>query len=221
MRVQQRQHEGVNVLNMNNTKEMVGQLLFLGGNNKRKVKMVPTVNGLPVLLPAHEHSKFGDPGIHYHIDYRYKEGPPKQSNVIFSDEDIIYKDLPQIRETYQVEMEALDVLIWLSGEHEKLICGRCPHKGLPVHPIGNGLHQCTGHGLVFKDNDVVKDFWLRVGDERLEAMFQSGSYEFNMRKDGESNGAIVETECGKQVSSLPFTQILRWRSGDYLNLKVN
>jgi hypothetical protein len=120
--------------------------------------MVPTIRGIPVLLPAHDHPDFGDPGLHYHIDYRYCSDKPEQSRVIFSDEEPVMMDLPKVREVYITESSSLNLAHVLASRYDKASCGRCPHKGLEII---DGV--CPGHSMAFNpDGSVIKDYYLSL-----------------------------------------------------------
>lgn len=97
--------------------------------------LVPVVRGLPVLLPPHnDKPDFGGDGQHYHIDYRYCPDEPIQHRVVFADEQPTWEEREEVRKEYQIKMDSFLVLFFLTDAYdgERLKCGKCPHKGLPV-----------------------------------------------------------------------------------------
>lgn len=182
--------------------------------------LIPTIDNIPVLLPPHTHPEFGDPRRHYHIDYRYCLDKPEQSRVIFSDDDPIYKNLTKIREFYQAEVKGIDLPLFLSSRYDCLIAGKCPHRGLPVMPIGNGVLQCPGHGLCFnQDGKVIKDYYLRVGTER-ELIAIKKKYSFEMKDSGSTDIALIETFCGTRVGSLTLNHPISWSTRDLVHICI-
>lgn len=120
--------------------------------------LVPTIDGVPVLLPPHEHPEFGDPGLHYHVDYRFTDLEIRQNRVIHSTAEPALVDLPQVREVYTVTTANPKLLTFLAGRHTHANCGRCPHKGFPIM---DGV--CPGHGLVFNtDGSTVREYGFSV-----------------------------------------------------------
>ena len=118
--------------------------------------LVPTVQGIPVLMPIHRHDEFGRPGLHWHVDYRYLAGEPSQSRVVWPETDdpdgeVKYVRMARIRETYTAEMQIPHIQAYLSGRFGGVSVGAdgvCPHKGLPMMPVGpSGHRRCVGHGL--------------------------------------------------------------------------
>lgn len=183
--------------------------------------LVPTIKGIPVLLPPHEDTPdFGDPGIHYHIDYRFCSDPPVQNRVLFSTEEPTWEEREQVREDYELVYSGIMVLLLLTVKYreEKLNrCGRCPHKGLPVT---NG--QCPGHGLSFRQGKVDSQLFIQlVGIEEsrrlltLETMREwikakRGFIRFDF-KSGESSGKSfsgveIVNRDGRSLAKIPFKQ---------------
>lgn len=171
--------------------------------------MVPTVAGVPVLLPAHVHPEFGDPDEHYHIDWRYHPGPPIENEVVFSKEEVVYKDLPQLREVYQLQITAIRVSWYLMGKYKtKTVtdCGKCPHKGLPVY---NGV--CSGHGMIFnKDGTIDQETYCTVGGKlarRIGHLLIAEMTDFGRTAEflwHRSGGDIIQSfSLGQQVSYQP------------------
>lgn len=116
--------------------------------------MIPTVDGIPVLLPAHEHPEFGDVRKHYHIDFRYLLEPARQDKVVFSDSPVVRMPLIQVKGACAAPIGNPDICLFLSQKYTKAVDGKCPHKGLP---IVNGV--CLGHNLCFDDAGWVKQDW--------------------------------------------------------------
>lgn len=182
---------------------------------------VPTVDGIPVLLPKHSHPSFGDPREHYHIDFRYHPDKPEQDEVVFSDSPVIYKDLPLVRESYRVFAKSTYLPIWLAGKYlMEGTSGVCPHKGLPLVDIGGGVKQCVGHGLCFKDCFSIAALYLNPGiGVRQLVKFKQQLYEFACDRHVSSCGLTIETDegvCVGYMSMMPTSLC----PGDKLRLTV-
>ncbi len=182
---------------------------------------VPTIDGVPVLLPAHDHPEFGDPGRHYHVDFRYCPDDPRQDRVVHSAADPVYALLEAVRpDGYSCNSQAARILFYLAWKyrHAPAHCGKCPHKGLPVYD-----GQCVGHGLVFDaDGRVVTDFFLRAGSVTLPVIGGCRLYTFVMTTDEAVEGVEVVTEDGRVVARVPFASGERHRvcKGDMLNVTI-
>jgi len=188
--------------------------------------LVPTIDGVPVLLPKHSHPAFGDPGYHYHVDYRYCDGPFVQSRVIFSDKEPVLMDLPQKRAAYQIDLASFRLPMFLARHHKKLTaCGACPHKGLPVYPVSGGISQCVGHGLIFDANgDSIDEFYIRpkgVSCERHRLDYGPKMYEFIVTAECYVDTAIIETVDGTQIGAIPLPIKARVYPGDILRISRN
>lgn len=164
---------------------------------------VPTIDGVPVLLPAHDHPEFGDPGLHYHVDFRYCPDDPRQDRVIHSTAEPVYADLEPVRpDGYPCNSAAARVLFFLAWTYRNSPphCGKCPHKGLPVYD-----GQCVGHGLVFDaEGRVVRDFFLRAGSVTLPVIGGCRMYSFLMTAEETVTGVDVVTADGRVVCRVPF-----------------
>lgn len=163
---------------------------------------VPTINGVPVLLPPHEHVEFGTPGMHYHVDFRYMKEPYKQDRVIHTLDEPVLLSLEKVRDTYKVVSGNIGLILWLSRRFEgKNSCDKCPHKGLP---IVSGL--CTGHGMAFNKKGFVRmDYFLRVGKSIEKIDYYRNIYHFLMEEEGIASCLELVTGDGQLVSRLKFT----------------
>lgn len=147
--------------------------------------LVPTINDVPVLLPPHDHPDFGKSGLHYHVDFRYYEGEPKQDMVFFTEEAPVYKEMKQVRQVYQAMVENVDIMVHLGKKYPKSNCVTCPHKGLPLMRVSDSVVQCVGHSLCFDNNgNSITDFDLMVLDCRLKYIVGQTKYFFEVKIDG-------------------------------------
>lgn len=182
---------------------------------------VPTIDGVPVLLPAHDHPEFGDPGRHYHVDFRYCPDDPRQDRVIHSAADPVYVEREAVRpDGYPCNSQAARVLFYLAWKYRNAPphCGKCPHKGLPVYD-----GQCVGHGLVFDaDGRVVRDFFLRAGSVTLPVIGGCLSYSFVMTANETVDCVEVVTADGRVVVRVPFEGGHQYRvyAFDVLTVKI-
>lgn len=184
---------------------------------------VPTINGIPVLLPRHEHASFGKPGMHYHIDWCYHPGEPEQNDVVWDDGPIVYKDLPKIREVYSFDNLPTRVVLMLTEQFagkRKSECELCPHKGLPV--IGG---MCVGHGLCFNDDgEVDKEFFVEVGPMRQRIdhttlQIFGGRFQMEVTEDCSIDGYRIVSSSGKVVHQRQTR--LNMRKGDFFQLQFS
>lgn len=184
---------------------------------------VPTIQGIPVLLPPHDHPEFGTPGQHYHVDFRYCSDQPRQDRVIHSDEKPIMLSLELIRHNYTIQSGALAVVHFLSEKYkgERAKCGKCPHKGLPIM---NGL--CTGHGMAFNTAGYPEqDYHIRIGPElHSESLYFDRNlklYEFKMSGDGTARWVeMIVGSTGKHVAKLPLSWV-PYLKDDLLRITIN
>lgn len=183
---------------------------------------VPTIDGVPVLLPPHVHLDFGDPGRHYHVDFRFCPDAPDQGRVIFSEADPVYTDLEAVRpDGYRVDSSAMRVALLLAREYRDARvsdCGRCPHKGLPVFG-----RQCVGHGLTFDgDGRPVRSYLLRAGGATLPVIPSHTQYTFIMPAAETVDGVELVTPDGFVVARavFPGNQRIYVRKGDCLNVTI-
>lgn len=120
--------------------------------------IVPTINGTPVLLPAHQDiggCLKGGEELHYHVDWRFvsKLGDVRMA-VRATNNQIVMMDLPQIREVHPehprfifATWEMMCKYRWAKlGENR-----RCPHQGICVPE-----QTCPGHGLMWDDEGYLK-----------------------------------------------------------------
>ena len=145
----------------------------------RRRDLVPTIDGIPVLLPAHCDT-FDKPGRHFHVDFRYLDEPPRQDRTIFTDAEPVYRRLPKLRDTYRIDMRALNLPVLMAQRYagRRAVCGKCPHQGLPVM-----RGQCVGHGLMFEpDGEVTQDFLLHVGRSSQPPILRQKQYVFVFQK---------------------------------------
>lgn len=215
-----------------------------------KTVMVPTRRdneGLwPVLLPGHEHSDFGEPGVHWHVDWRYAAGEPQQSKVLWesSSEDCGTRKWVQIRDVYQAKLGSS----YLAGYMAQKMCrergttmfpqsvrrGVCPHKGLPMYDVGGGVQQCVGHGLCLRacDGSAITEFYhmlIGASDDRYAILQEDAHWAkifiFSVKVDCWISG--LDTVCigdgGElvQVGHLPFSAGASWvKGGDCMRLTI-
>lgn len=99
---------------------------------------VPTVRGVPVLLPGHRDTDLCERRLHYHIDRRYSN----LSGAVL-DGPIVYKDMVKLRELEYDGPDTMWLIILKQGYGTRSKCHVCPHRGLELN--GNG--RCPGHGL--------------------------------------------------------------------------
>ena len=183
--------------------------------------LVPTIQGIPVLLPAHDHPSFGSPGLHYHIDYRFLEDPPLQARVLWpkDGEEPVMVELPMLRECYDIQVQAVKVLRHLTAIYigEQAKCGKCPHKGMPVM---NGV--CVGHGLCFNAEGFVEHN-LEIGFdwERQPYVMYKDYYVFTPKQDLDALGDLKVWAGGRHVQTLGF-EARSWGSvvGDEIRISV-
>jgi hypothetical protein len=171
--------------------------------------LVPVLEGRVVLLPAHEHPEFGDPGKHYHIDFDYDTGVPRQDEVIFSDKTPTYKNRPKIRSNCAPTLNSVKLQRWLRDKYkgQSVTCGKCPHKGLPVR---DGI--CTGHGLSFDENGVVEDdlfLTCALANEKHRIALVALEYliEFNIVEYGYCQSIRIENASGRVIGLINMKQV--------------
>lgn len=184
--------------------------------------LVPTIQGTPVLLPGHDHPEFGSPGLHYHIDYRFVDGVAEQAKVIWpvEGEELVMVEMEPLRETYDIHVQAGKVLRHLTNIYggQKAVCGKCPHKGLPIM---NGV--CVGHGLVFDANNCVETN-LEIGFdwERHAYAMYNDYYVFQPKQDLVALGDLKIWAGGRHVQTINFeARIWGARVGDEIRINIH
>lgn len=179
---------------------------------------VPTIDGIPVLLPPHEHIDFGTPGMHYHVDFRYTKEPYRQDRVIHTLDQPVLLSLEKVRDTYEVISENITLILWLSRRFaDRTSCNKCPHKGLPII---NGL--CTGHGMAFNKGAVCTNYFLRLGKTLEKADYWRNKYDLLMEEDGVASFLELVTDGGQLVSRLKFTTLdkITYSKGDLVRVNT-
>jgi len=181
------------------------------------VDVRPHINGIPVLLPRHRHDEFGDPGEHYHIDFRYHPEEPRQSYVLFTEQEPEYKPFEKVREVYHVPIQSCRISMMLAGRYrESKGCKVCPHKGLPIM---NGI--CVGHGLGFNDNgDVLNEFEVDFVGNRVPINFNQREIYLKIEKSGCADAANLIALPDKIVAILKLNHPVLVTKGDSLRLTI-
>lgn len=122
--------------------------------------LIPTVEGRAVLLPGHSHPEFGKPGFHYHIDWRYEPGEPRQNDVVWSEAEPVLVQRERVRPG-SVHCHIPSIMIPFNLCHKYAGVGvstnRCPHRGLP---LVRGV--CLGHGLCTTNGKVTTELYLHI-----------------------------------------------------------
>ena len=181
---------------------------------------VPTVDGVPVLLPGHIHTEFGDPVFHYHIDYRFDPREQLQSKVVMSESPVVYHWMLRVRRSVTIRMAAPNVLEHLTKKHDSLICGKCPHRGLTPNKLGK-YRQCPGHGLIFDERGkVVKEFNVEIEGLGNPTPYTSHSepHTVDITGDGNVTEAMVTTLDGVPVCRVPLDQHIPVQTGDIIRI---
>lgn len=122
--------------------------------------LIPTVEGRAVLLPGHTHPEFGKPGFHYHIDWRYEPGEPRQNDVVWSEAEPIWVQRERVRPgSVHCHIPSILIPFKLCQRYAETEVkdSRCPHRGLP---LVRGV--CLGHGLCITNGKVTTDLYLNV-----------------------------------------------------------
>lgn len=186
---------------------------------------VPVVDGRVVLLPSHSHPEFGDPNVHYHIDFDYDTAEPRQDDVLFSNNEPIFEERPRIRREAVAHVNSAFLQVYLQNKYrgQESKCGRCPHKGLPVR---GGI--CTGHGLAFDDKGIVEDgVWLAVSycsvrhhiTDHTVARYER--YDFDIEAEGSVRGVAIQTQSGRQIGFVTFKDWIPVMRGDILKVSLS
>ncbi len=101
--------------------------------------LVPTVNGVVVLLPSHADDDLCTPTRHYHCDTRFGS---RQVNV--AEGEVVWVDLEPIASgEYTIPDDFLWLIILRQGYGKRDVCGVCPHRGIRLE----GRTRCPAHGL--------------------------------------------------------------------------
>lgn len=184
--------------------------------------MVPTIDGVPVLLPAHEHPEFGTPGMHYHVDFNYCTDEPRQDRVIHSNEKPVMVSFQIHRNGYLIVSANIKLVLWLANKYKNCVAknGVCPHKGLPIY---GGI--CTGHGMAFdKDGVVAQHYYLRVAGVLLPIHaknWDTNIYTIEIDRAIHATGIELITVDERVISRIAFAQPINACSGDQLKVTVS
>lgn len=126
-----------------------------------EVYEVPTIDGRPVIDSPHDDSDhFGCHGEHYHIDSRFEDdseykamlasGGPLQMGTF-----VCRRPYPQKWGSGDFHTKnnaaAITFLLTLDYSNRRTMCGKCPHKGMPVV---DGV--CSGHRLEWLPDGTAK-----------------------------------------------------------------
>jgi len=103
--------------------------------------LVPTINGIAVLMPCHDDIELGQPIRHYHVDPRFTKLYDQQ---IIREGPLEYLDLEP---EFDMFVETTNCN-WLSLLWQRVVKGKgdgihCPHKGYKLE----GCAICPLHGL--------------------------------------------------------------------------
>jgi hypothetical protein len=129
--------------------------------------LVPTVNGNPIIGDPHSDNDHLNrtPEEHYHPDTRFAgkaNDAIRNRPLIRRGELQAYDETPPvtlepfvcIRETPDADIKnfaGATMSLYLDYGHSKSVCGKCPHKGMPIQ---NGI--CTGHRLQWLPDGTAK-----------------------------------------------------------------
>lgn len=102
---------------------------------------VPSIGGLPIIGEPHEDTDwFNIAPRHYHIDSRFLDDP---TGAVLANAPVEMRPFRCIREV-PLEWDATIITWGVTVKHatSQAVCGRCPHKGMPIQ---DGV--CTGHRM--------------------------------------------------------------------------
>lgn len=178
---------------------------------------VPTIEGVPVLLPGHIDKEYclSSSGIlHYHRDTRYTESWQLPWVSLVGKVEI--QKHRRVSDDYLNRPSLAMFYIAVALEHPEwtVRCGKCPHHGLPVNK--NGI--CAGHGLQFWPDGKLKlpDRVELVG-VRAEPSKIAKKMSFLALEDGEIKGFKVM--LGEEtLATHDSEEYVTIRSGDTLNI---
>jgi hypothetical protein len=113
---------------------------------------------------------------------------------------------------------ALDLAVRFRDKES--VCGKCPHKGLPVY---EGV--CTGHGLTFDAagrGSPAREFNLRLGSAVLPVIPGCRVYCFVMPERQLLSCMELVAPDGRVVARAPFTgdAIVSVAKGDLVSLTI-
>lgn len=134
---------------------------------------VPTLGSDPIVGHPHTDSdNFNHTDYHYHVDSRFVDGRslgaqfPRHFHGVESEPKLMIwmclRDTPEDWK-HQSSPSFIPVLasLYTSFQDQIAVCGRCPHKGMPIH---NGV--CTGHRLKWNEDGSCRHrgpYYLRLG----------------------------------------------------------